>query len=573
MNDPLQILLIDDNPDDRALAIHELRRVFFNLVPLEVGEPDAFEDVLRAGNFDLVITDYLLRWSTGLDVLDQLHARYPDLPVIMFTNSGNEEIAVTGMKRGLADYVVKSARHLPRLSAAVRGAWERTQARREAERLQQENAQLLEREQAARAAAEAAYERVAFLSAASAALATSLDYTATLREIAQLAVQRLATWSSVDVLSEDGELQRLAVAHADPHKEAFARELQERFVPKTTEERGIAQVLRDRRSRLVESLDPQQLAAFINDPDYIHVLQSLGISSVMLVPMVARNRSLGVITFALDDPQRRYTPDDLALAEELAHRAALAVDNARLYEQSQAAVRLRDVFLSVAAHELKTPLTALLGYVYLIQRRFTAQSMLNEADRRALTTIGEQAQRLNELVDTLLDVTRLQEGQLVLQPQHIDLCAVVQEIARDIQEFAPQHVIEATCIDQPVLVNGDPQRLRQVVQNVLHNAIKYSPHGGQVYVTVRKDGQHGLIAIRDHGIGIPAEAVNQLFERFYRASNVNPNQISGFGIGLYIVREIVQRHGGTVQVESVEGEGSTFTVCLPLLPSAATDGS
>lgn len=569
MNNQLRILLIDDNPDDRVLAIHELQRAFPMLVAREVGEPDAFEDALRSGEFDLVITDYLLRWSNGLDVLDRIRALHPELPVIMFTNSGDEEVAVAGMKRGLEDYVVKSARRLPRLSAAVRGAWERTQARRDAARLQAENEQLLRREQAARAAAEAAYERAAFLSSASALLSRSLDYAATLREVAQLAVQRLAAWSAVDVVADGGEMERLAFACADPQQAEYARALQERFAPKIDDQPGIAQVLRDGRSRLFETIDHEAVAVGIDDPDYLRLLQALGLTSAMLVPMVARDRTLGVITFALDDPRRHYTPADLALAEELARRAALAIDNARLYEQSQAAVRLRDVFLSVAAHELKTPLTALLGYVYLLQRRLAAHPALTDADRRGLATIEEQSRRLNELVDTMLDVTRLGEGQLELHREPLDLCVLTRSIAQDMEQFAPNHQIAWECDDAPVLVDGDSQRLRQVVQNLLQNAVKYSPNGGVIMVMVTRDGQYGNIAVRDHGIGIPAEAINQLFDRFYRASNVNPLRISGFGIGLYIVHEIVRRHGGTVLVESVEGEGSTFTMRLPLL----ADGS
>ncbi len=244
--------------------------------------------------------------------------------------------------------------------------------------------------------------------------------------------------------------------------------------------------------------------------------------------------------------------------------AATNIHNERLaLAETQAALQTRDQFLSIASHELRTPLTSLMGYVQLLQKR-AAQGTADPVKLAAL--IMRHAQRLNTLIGQLLDISRLERGQFAIECQSVDLTALVAKVVDEVRAMQPpdtNHPIDLCSPEQPVLVVGDAQRLEQVLQNLLSNAVKYSPQGGAVQVWVRHTATDAIVEVHDRGIGIPAEAQAQLFEPFYRASNVGP-EVSGFGLGLHIVREIVQRHGGRIEVESTEGQGSTFRVVVPL---------
>jgi len=256
----------------------------------------------------------------------------------------------------------------------------------------------------------------------------------------------------------------------------------------------------------------------------------------------------------------------------LASQCAQALERARLYEaerraraNAEAAVRLRDQFLSIAAHELKTPLTSLLGYAQLFQRRTQRASNLSEADQRALGVIVDQSARLNRMVAALLDITRIETGQLSITCAPLDVCELAQRVGEEAREQAGDHPLKIACPAQPLMIEGDDLRLEQVLQNLIQNAFKYSPPGAPVTVRVRRQGAYAQIDVVDRGMGIPESALPRLFQRFYRAPNVDERQISGMGIGLYVVKEIVLLHDGTLGVESAEGQGSTFTVRLPLI--------
>jgi signal transduction histidine kinase len=282
---------------------------------------------------------------------------------------------------------------------------------------------------------------------------------------------------------------------------------------------------------------------------------------------------LGAITFATSETDRRYTTGNLRLAEDLARRIAVAVDNARLYHAAQESIHMRDIFLSVAAHELRTPLTSLLGYTELVERRLLRDGTLGDRDQRAIRTVIDQASRLNKMVTSLLDISRLQLGQLSIEPAPMDLGALAERLVHEAQPLLSDHPIEYIPPDEAVLINGDELRIEQALQNLLQNAVKYSPDGGVVEVRVLQREGQALAVVKDHGIGIPADAVPQLFTRFYRAPNVDPQHISGLGVGLYVVKEIMELHGGGVEVESAVGEGSTFTLMLPLRDSSLEDAA
>lgn len=237
---------------------------------------------------------------------------------------------------------------------------------------------------------------------------------------------------------------------------------------------------------------------------------------------------------------------------------------ARARYDAELAVRARDTFLSVASHELKTPLTSLYGNAQLLQRRLARSDGVGERERNNVGTIVEQSRRLSKLIDDLLDHSRLQEGRLSISRERVELGAIVTGVADELRPGLSRHTLNVSLPDGPLFVLGDAMRLEQVLFNLISNAIKYSPAGGPVEVRAAREDRWALVTVADHGIGIPAASLPQLFTPFFRAPNAVTKQIGGMGIGLSVVKELVERHDGTLAVESEEGLGSTFTVCLPL---------
>ncbi len=260
-----------------------------------------------------------------------------------------------------------------------------------------------------------------------------------------------------------------------------------------------------------------------------------------------------------------------SLQVEIAQRKQLEVEREQLLMreraarvEAQEAVRVRDVFLSIAAHELRTPLTSLLGYAQLLQRRLERDGNATESGTYVARAIANQAKRLGSMIGGLLDVSRIESGQLRIERTPLDLCVLVRRVVEDLQLSLDNHTLDCRLPGDAVVVDGDEIRLEQVLQNLLTNAIKYSPAGGPIVVRVEQHDRQACLLVTDSGIGIPEHEQYQLFERFYRARNADEQLLSGMGIGLHIVKEIVTLHGGSVAVESREGQGSTFSVSLPL---------
>jgi PAS domain S-box-containing protein len=307
------------------------------------------------------------------------------------------------------------------------------------------------------------------------------------------------------------------------------------------------------------------------DPRYAHNPPYQGmpsghlpVRSYMALPVTARSGEvIGGLFFGHPDTGM-FTERSERLVAGLAAQAGIAMDNARLYQQANHAIQLRDQFLSIASHELKTPLTSLLGNAQLLQRRTANDSLLNERERRVIRVIVEQANRLNKMIAALLDISRLETGQLSITSAPLDLNDLARRVVEESHPALETRTLTLKTTPDAVLVAGDALRLEQVLQNLIGNAVKYSHDGDAIEVAVERRSGVGCIAVTDHGIGIPPEAQQQIFRRFYRAGNA-ADHISGIGIGLFIVKEIITLHSGTVDVESVEGQGSTFTVCLPLL--------
>lgn len=310
---------------------------------------------------------------------------------------------------------------------------------------------------------------------------------------------------------------------------------------------------------------------------------SPGIRSFLGVPIVLNDGEFFGTLCAIDPESQNLTIQqaDLLMVlgriiatqierdREAAVRAEAEAEQAALYRAAQNAIREREALLSIASHELKNPLTALLGYAHLLQRRTVRETTLPERDKRAVDTIVAQAERMNRMLTDLLDISRLESGQFTLEQLPLDLSTLVHAVVDEVVPTLVRHRVIIQDADSLIMVVGDDDRLAQVFRNLLSNAIKYSPHGGLVSIAIAAQDDQACVSIQDEGIGIPADALPRLFQRFYRAPNSSASTITGFGIGLYVVKEIVTRHSGTISVTSTEGEGTTFTVQLPLLASSA----
>lgn len=265
---------------------------------------------------------------------------------------------------------------------------------------------------------------------------------------------------------------------------------------------------------------------------------------------------IGIIGVSTDISERKHAEAERLLLLEREQQARTA---------AEAAVKMRDQFLSIASHELKTPLTALLGNAQFLQRRAAQGATLSERDQQRLAIITEQTMRFSRMIDMLLDVSHIELRRITINCMPVDILQLVERLVHEIQQTVVQHTITCDTPTAPLVVEGDELRLGQVVQNLLQNAIKYSPSGGTIAIRVAQQATMVTIAVSDQGIGIPADELPHLFSQFYRAQNVKKQHIVGMGIGLYVVKELVTLHGGTIDVVSTEGEGSTFTISLPLL--------
>jgi PAS domain S-box-containing protein len=407
-----------------------------------------------------------------------------------------------------------------------------------------------------------------FLDNASATLASSLNYETTLQNVARLVVSLLADYCLIDVVENDGAFRRIAVAASDPRQEELLRELQRRYPLDRNREPEVVRVLRTGTPLLVAETSDDMRMAHAQDDEHLRLMREIGTRSAIVVPLTVHDQVLGAISFGATQPERRYGPEDLLLAQELAHRAALALDNARLYHTAQQAIQARDEFLSVAAHELRTPVTSLRGFSQLLMRQIDRGAALDPARlRRALQTIDEQSTKLTRLVAQLLDVSRIQAGRLSLDLQEIDLAALVENAVAAAQANTTRHVITLHGMS-PLRLLADPIRLGQVLTNLLDNAIKYSPTGGPVEVEASQPtGDMVRLSVTDRGIGIAPEHRPHIFDRFYRAHA--GSNFGGMGLGLYISRQIVELHQGRIEVESPAEGGTRFVVSLPIRPSVS----
>ena len=432
---------------------------------------------------------------------------------------------------------------------------------------------LIELEQSAREEAERARRRTALLADASDVLSSSLDSPSAINSVAERAVPEFADWCVVDVIDHPDSLifRRVAVAHAEPmRRESMAHLVCEHELSDSDSAGGggVARVIRAGQPDVVSRVSAKSLADLAGRDASMSAFVELAAESYLIVPVRARGRTLGAISFiSCDAAKRSYGPHDLRLAEDLAHRVAVSLDNARLYREAQDANRMKDDFLAVVSHEMRTPLNAILGWAQLLRQGGMDESSVAQG----MGAIERNARSQARIIEDVLDVSRIIQGKLRLDVKPTDMRPIVEEALDVVRPAAEAKQIRlqarlgvgGDAIDR---VNGDAERLRQVVWNLLSNAVKFTPERGRVDVGLSRDAQtcHLELRVQDTGKGIEPRFLPHVFERFRQADSTTTRKHGGLGLGLAIVRHIVELHGGTVHVNSAGlGKGATFTVRLP----------
>jgi PAS domain S-box-containing protein len=401
-------------------------------------------------------------------------------------------------------------------------------------------------------------------------LSEVLDYHVTLQNVARLAVPALADWCVLDLVSEEGRLQRLVTVHADPALQPLIEELK-LHPPDRGEAGGTPEVLRSGQPLLIAEVTAEQLDGLSRNPRHRQVMAELGIGSLLLVPLVARGRALGTWVFGRSRGGRPLNDPDLQLAQTLARRAALAIDNARLYRAAEAANQAKDQFLATLSHELRTPLTPVLALVSKLER---SPGVGEEELRRTLGVIRKNIELEARLIDDLLDLTRIARGRIELHRQETLLHPLLRQAveiccAEAVSAGRLRVEIDLRAPEPRVCVDGP--RLLQVFWNVLSNAVKFTPPGGTIRVSTDVDGGMVMVEIADTGIGIEAELLPSIFDAFEQGLGT-AKQFGGLGLGLAIGKAILDLHGGSLAARSEgRGRGATFIARVPLYEGAAEE--
>ncbi|HVR97803.1 MAG TPA: ATP-binding protein [Thermoanaerobaculia bacterium] len=422
----------------------------------------------------------------------------------------------------------------------------------------------------ARTRAETGERRAAFLAEAGEILSASLDYRTTLASLARLAVPRIADYCMLFEADAKRVLSLVAFSHVDPAKETVLRRVGEVYRIQPDDSRSlIAEVLRSEGPATYEVEELTDRARMFDaEPELMSLYRQLAPKSYMVLPLVVRGEVLGVLSLAMSESGRSYGREDKELGMELARRAAVAIDNARLYEEAQAANRAKDRFLATLSHELRTPLTPVLAVISRLERR----AGLGEEEREALAMIRRNVELEARLIDDLLDLTRVMHGKVDLRSRVLD---VRQILSQSLDTCCPPDVVRDRRIAADLAAGehrvwGDAPRLTQVFSNLLHNAAKFTPPGGSITVRSRNEGSWSdpagrwlIVEVADDGAGIEPEVLPRIFDAFEQGPE--PRRSGGLGLGLAIGKALVELHGGRLTADSAgRDRGTVFTVRLPI---------
>ena len=404
-------------------------------------------------------------------------------------------------------------------------------------------------------------EAARFLAQASAALAEVVDYESTLERIANLAVPSFADWFGVHIREPGREVRRLAVRHRDEAKREAVAEMYRRYPPEQGDPYGALRVLATGEAAWAPDFEAV-VPSVARDATHAAMMRSLGLRSFLCVPMRSHGCVMGALTFATAESGRVYGEVHRRAAEDLALRAAIAIENAQLLEALRDADRRKDEFLAMLAHELRNPLAPLSNAAHILAAKAELPPQLEALPG----VIERQVRQLSRLVDDLLDVSRITSGRIELRKERTTLAAVVESAVEwsRAQLQAGRHALEIRLPSAPVEIEVDPVRLTQVIANLLNNAAKYSPAGAPVEIEAEAADGRTILRVVDHGIGIPSDMLEKVFDMFVQAAR-GPESRGGLGIGLTLARRLVELHGGSVTAASEgPGKGSRFVVTLPL---------
>jgi PAS domain S-box-containing protein len=421
-----------------------------------------------------------------------------------------------------------------------------------------------------------------YLAEATSALGRSLVYDEMLTTLARALIPGLADWCSIYLL-EGGRLRDVTVAHVNPEKQMAAQRYRQKFPPDPAHAGGVWGVIRSGAAEVFNDITAEKLKRSTTDPEALELLRSLGMTAALLAPIRARDRVLGVIALVYAQPGRRFDPSDVTLVEELGRRAGVALENAQLYQAAQEAAKIaaesakqaeeaaraaeeasraKDEFLATVSHELRTPLNAILGWSSLLKDRIT-----DAATAKPIEVIYRNAQAQAKIIEDILDVSRVITGKFHLDPRPTDLIVIARdsiEVVRPSAEAKRIRIEFTPCADTCVLV-VDPVRIQQVVWNLLSNAVKFTEPGGSLQLSIQQDGAQVVLTVADTGQGIDPAFLPYVFDRFKQADASMTRRVGGLGLGLALVRHIVELHGGRVEAASEGvGRGSTITVTLPI---------
>ena len=436
----------------------------------------------------------------------------------------------------------------------------------ERKRAEEERALLMEREHAARDAAEAAERRAAFLADASALLDRSLDYDTTLQSLADLVVPKLADVCFIDVI-ESGTARRVASAAVNAALGRTARALHQ-FPRRSDEPYLTRDAIESGRPVLVREATRKEFARVTQHPEHLRLLLALHPRSYMTAPLLARGRTLGAMAFIATGESRRYTPMDLAFAEELARRAAMAVDNARLYGDAQRATSARDEILGIVSHDLRNPLSAISMCASALEE---SMAPAQDSVRYMVRTIQESAEWMNRLIQDLLDIASIETGHLSMDRRPEKVAPLLAQLRMTFGPAAAEAGIRLVLDTHDGLppIMADRERILQVLANLVSNALRFTPEGGEIRIRADSDSIEPAtvrFSVTDTGCGIPPDQMARVFDRFWQARRGAKQR--GTGLGLAISKGIIEAHGGSIRVESEVGAGSVFSFVLPAAPRA-----
>jgi signal transduction histidine kinase/DNA-binding response OmpR family regulator len=540
--------MVEDSEDDALLVVHALKRSGFALNFERVDTPEAFSAALARQSWDVVIADYSLPRFSGLAALELLQESGLDLPFIVVSGTIGEEAAVALMKAGAHDYVMKD--NQARLGPAVRRelyeAQVRTARRQGEEVLRQRNREL------------------ALLNRASQALGVSLDLDQVLATVLE-EVRHLMDVAACSIWLIDAATGELVCRQASGPRSELV--IGWRLAPGD----GLAGWVVARGESLIVP-DVQADHRHFQDLDH---LTGLVLRSILSAPLQIQQKVIGVLQM-VDYEVDRFEATDLTILESLAATAAIAIENARLYaeeqqraaalaralEQQQELDRLKNQFIQNVSHELRTPLALIQGYAELLNAGEMGD--LQPALQDAVSIIARRARMLGKMADDLIAILETEKRKP--KRESLDLANLIRKLLADFQAAAEQAGLSlaAQIADELPPVSGDSQHLVRVMDNLLGNALKFTPAGGQISVSLWRDGPQVVLEVADTGIGIPRDQLGRVFERFYQVDGSMTRRYGGTGLGLALVKEIVEAHGGQVSVRSEVGQGSTFTVRLPI---------